>query len=132
MLGNSGNHYSHLRNGLVHDPSGTGETDSRSGEFSYENQTRFHARLGCDPVDWEQQGGSLCVFLDQCWFAACDLSSKDEVTCQRFKGCVKRLESGMIPLCACDVHGFTKSPSKRALNCDANVQCVFIIRQILG
>lgn len=41
MHGNSGNHNSHVSTGPVHDPSGTGETDSRSGGFSYENRTRF-------------------------------------------------------------------------------------------
>lgn len=51
MHGNSGNQNSHVRTGPVHDPTGTGESDSRSGGFSYENHTRFHARLGCDPIE---------------------------------------------------------------------------------
>lgn len=84
-----------LGNDPVHDPSGTGEIDSQSGVVSYENRTRFHARLGCDPVDCYQPGGSLCVFLDQCWYAGWDPSGQRSGEMpERFKGCVKGWREG--------------------------------------
>lgn len=97
----------------MHDPSGTGESDSRSGAFASENPTPFHARLG----DWDQRAGRLARS-----------SGKDEATRQLGQ----RTDTGTALLCACEVRGVTKSPSKRAFNYEPDAQCVFIMRQILS